>query len=103
MTQETDRSGFKREMLAVVPHLRAFARGLCGRADEAYGLYDQLVKNNRSGQLLTFGKVGFFQVGLDTLGAGCVDFLDGLEHPLGCLGNVRSDLIIILGHGNSFG
>jgi RNA polymerase sigma factor (sigma-70 family) len=40
MTQEPDRSGFKREMLGVVPHLRAFARGLCGRAD----LADDLVQ-----------------------------------------------------------
>jgi RNA polymerase sigma-70 factor (ECF subfamily) len=40
MSGEPDRSGFKREMLAVVPHLRAFARGLCGRAD----LADDLVQ-----------------------------------------------------------
>lgn len=31
---------FKREMLAVIPHLRAFARGLCGRPD----LADDLVQ-----------------------------------------------------------
>ncbi|HVR89744.1 MAG TPA: sigma-70 family RNA polymerase sigma factor [Novosphingobium sp.] len=42
----TDRSAataaaFKREMLAVVPHLRAFARGLCGRADVADDLVQE--------------------------------------------------------------
>ena len=33
-------SSFKREMTAVIPHLRAFARGLCGRPD----LADDLVQ-----------------------------------------------------------
>lgn len=41
MSEETDRSGFKREMLNVVPHLRAFARGLCGRADFADDLVQE--------------------------------------------------------------
>ena len=30
-----DRRAFKRELTDVVPHLRAFARGLCGRPDMA--------------------------------------------------------------------
>lgn len=30
-----ERADFKRELIEVVPHLRAFARGLCGRADAA--------------------------------------------------------------------
>ena len=30
-----DRRAFKRELTEVVPHLRAFARGLCGRPDMA--------------------------------------------------------------------
>lgn len=34
-------AAFKREMLAVVPHLRAFARGLCGRADVADDLVQE--------------------------------------------------------------
>ncbi|MFC4294221.1 sigma-70 family RNA polymerase sigma factor [Novosphingobium tardum] len=33
-------AGFKRELTAVIPHLRAFARGLCGRPD----LADDLVQ-----------------------------------------------------------
>ncbi|MFT4025688.1 MAG: sigma-70 family RNA polymerase sigma factor [Novosphingobium sp.] len=41
MSEDTDRSGFKREMLSVVPHLRAFARGLCGRADFADDLVQE--------------------------------------------------------------
>ena len=35
-----EKSDFKRELTAVVPHLRAFARGLCGRPD----LADDLVQ-----------------------------------------------------------
>lgn len=41
MSETTDRNGFKREMLNVVPHLRAFARGLCGRADFADDLVQE--------------------------------------------------------------
>ena len=41
MSEATDRSQFKREMLNVVPHLRAFARGLCGRADFADDLVQE--------------------------------------------------------------
>ena len=41
MSEENDRSQFKREMLNVVPHLRAFARGLCGRADFADDLVQE--------------------------------------------------------------
>src|SRR4051812_9434389 len=40
MSEASDRSQFKREMLNVIPHLRAFARGLCGRPD----LADDLVQ-----------------------------------------------------------
>lgn len=37
--------GFKRELVAVTPHLRAFARGLCGRPDMADDLVqDTLLK-----------------------------------------------------------
>ena len=35
-----DKADFKRELTGVVPHLRAFARGLCGRPD----LADDLVQ-----------------------------------------------------------
>ena len=31
-----EKAEFKRELTEVVPHLRAFARGLCGRPDMAY-------------------------------------------------------------------
>lgn len=41
MSEATDRNQFKREMLNVVPHLRAFARGLCGRADFADDLVQE--------------------------------------------------------------
>ena len=33
--------GFKRELVGVLPHLRAFARGLCGRADYADDLVQE--------------------------------------------------------------
>ena len=36
-----DRSAFKRELAEVVPHLRAFARGLCGRPDMADDLVQE--------------------------------------------------------------
>lgn len=36
-----DKSAFKRELAAVVPHLRAFARGLCGRPDMADDLVQE--------------------------------------------------------------
>ena len=36
-----DRRAFKRELIEVVPHLRAFARGLCGRADMADDLVQE--------------------------------------------------------------
>lgn len=36
-----DRHAFKRELTAVVPHLRAFARGLCGRPDMADDLVQE--------------------------------------------------------------
>lgn len=35
-----DATAFKRELTATIPHLRAFARGLCGRSD----LADDLVQ-----------------------------------------------------------
>jgi RNA polymerase sigma factor (sigma-70 family) len=41
MSDDSNRSDFKREMLNVVPHLRAFARGLCGRADFADDLVQE--------------------------------------------------------------
>jgi RNA polymerase sigma factor (sigma-70 family) len=37
----TDKADFKRDLAAVVPHLRAFARGLCGRADMADDLVQE--------------------------------------------------------------
>jgi RNA polymerase sigma-70 factor (ECF subfamily) len=37
----TEKSDFKRELTAVVPHLRAFARGLCGRPDMADDLVQE--------------------------------------------------------------
>lgn len=37
----SDKADFKRELAAVVPHLRAFARGLCGRADMADDLVQE--------------------------------------------------------------
>jgi RNA polymerase sigma-70 factor (ECF subfamily) len=36
-----DDGGFKRDLLAVLPHLRAFARGLCGRPDFADDLVQE--------------------------------------------------------------
>jgi len=36
-----DKANFKRELTAVVPHLRAFARGLCGRPDMADDLVQE--------------------------------------------------------------
>ncbi|MCL4672918.1 MAG: sigma-70 family RNA polymerase sigma factor [Sphingomonadaceae bacterium] len=36
-----DKSAFKRELAEVVPHLRAFARGLCGRPDMADDLVQE--------------------------------------------------------------
>ncbi len=36
-----DKAAFKRELTEVVPHLRAFARGLCGRADMADDLVQE--------------------------------------------------------------
>ena len=36
-----DAVAFKRELTAVIPHLRAFARGLCGRADMADDLVQE--------------------------------------------------------------
>lgn len=41
MSETAERNEFKREMLGVVPHLRAFARGLCGRADVADDLVQE--------------------------------------------------------------
>ncbi len=45
MTEEHSQAAasdsFKRELLAVVPHLRAFARGLCGRSDYADDLVQE--------------------------------------------------------------
>ena len=42
-TQRTadEKAAFKRELTDVVPHLRAFARGLCGRADMADDLVQE--------------------------------------------------------------
>ena len=34
----SEKADFKRELTEVVPHLRAFARGLCGRAGDALAL-----------------------------------------------------------------
>jgi len=36
-----DQAEFKRELTGVIPHLRAFARGLCGRADMADDLVQE--------------------------------------------------------------
>lgn len=36
-----ERADFKRELTEVIPHLRAFARGLCGRADMADDLVQE--------------------------------------------------------------
>lgn len=36
-----ERAAFKRELTEVIPHLRAFARGLCGRADMADDLVQE--------------------------------------------------------------
>jgi len=41
MSPAKDQDRFKHEMLEVVPHLRAFARGLCGRADMADDLVQE--------------------------------------------------------------
>jgi RNA polymerase sigma-70 factor (ECF subfamily) len=38
---DAERSAFKRELTDVVPHLRAFARGLCGRPDMADDLVQE--------------------------------------------------------------
>ena len=38
---EEDKRAFKRELTGVVPHLRAFARGLCGRPDMADDLVQE--------------------------------------------------------------
>jgi len=35
------KAGFKRELIEVIPHLRAFARGLCGRPDMADDLVQE--------------------------------------------------------------
>lgn len=37
----SEKADFKRDLAAVVPHLRAFARGLCGRADMADDLVQE--------------------------------------------------------------
>jgi RNA polymerase sigma-70 factor (ECF subfamily) len=37
----TEDEGFRNELLGVLPHLRAFARGLCGRADFADDLVQE--------------------------------------------------------------
>ena len=37
----SEKADFKRELTEVVPHLRAFARGLCGRADMADDLVQE--------------------------------------------------------------
>ena len=37
----SEKADFKRELTDVVPHLRAFARGLCGRADMADDLVQE--------------------------------------------------------------
>ena len=36
-----EKAAFKRELTEVVPHLRAFARGLCGRPDMADDLVQE--------------------------------------------------------------
>jgi len=38
---DQDRADFKHELTAVIPHLRAFARGLCGRPDMADDLVQE--------------------------------------------------------------
>lgn len=38
---DADRLAFKRDLVTVVPHLRAFARGLCGRPDMADDLVQE--------------------------------------------------------------
>jgi RNA polymerase sigma factor (sigma-70 family) len=40
-TSAKERADFKRELTEVIPHLRAFARGLCGRADMADDLVQE--------------------------------------------------------------
>lgn len=40
-TEADDHDAFRRELLAVLPHLRAFARGLCGRPDFADDLVQE--------------------------------------------------------------
>lgn len=40
-TEHSRASEFKRELTGVIPHLRAFARGLCGRADMADDLVQE--------------------------------------------------------------
>lgn len=41
MTSSEDAAAFKRELVGVLPHLRAFARGLCGNADMADDLVQE--------------------------------------------------------------
>jgi RNA polymerase sigma factor (sigma-70 family) len=41
LAAQTDDQQFKRELTAVIPHLRAFARGLCGRPDFADDLVQE--------------------------------------------------------------
>ncbi len=45
-----DKAEFKRELTEVVPHLRAFARGLCGRADMADDLVQETMLKAWSAQ-----------------------------------------------------
>ena len=42
MRSAADAANFKRELTGVIPHLRAFARGLCGRPDLADDLVQEL-------------------------------------------------------------
>ena len=50
-----EKADFKRELTEVVPHLRAFARGLCGRPDMA----DDLVQETMlKGSTITSKSIG---------------------------------------------
>ena len=44
-TSAADAASFKRELTGVIPHLRAFARGLCGRPDLADDLVQETLLN----------------------------------------------------------